>query len=324
MTFPGFLAVYGNGGEEASQLPPMAKGEKLELEKVEGTQHFTEPPPRYTEATLIKELEDKGIGRPSTYANIVSIIQEREYVIKREGKLIPTLLGKQVWKTLEAFFPHIFDTSFTARMEEELDKVEGGKDTWQKVVQDFYKPFSQALSHIEEKKDKIKDSLQETTDLECEKCGRKLIKKWGKNGQFLSCPAYPECRYSRPLEEDVPSVQLDAKCPRCGGRLVMKVGRYGKFAACERYPDCKHTEPFPIGMDCPQNGCGGQVVERVTRRGKTFYGCSNYPKCDFATWYKPVAVACPNCRNPYLVEKNSKSRGTYLQCPVCKEEQPYE
>jgi DNA topoisomerase-1 len=269
---------------------------------------------------LIKELEDDGIGRPSTYASIVSIIQDREYVIKEEGRLRPTTLGKQVWLTLEGFFPDIFDTSFTALMEEELDKVEGGEDTWQKVVQDFYTPFKGALDHIDEKKDRIKSELQEVTDVSCEKCGRKLIKKWGRNGQFLACPDYPECKFSRPLEEDNHAVHLDVKCPKCGGDLLAKVGRYGRFAACSNYPDCKHTEAYPIGMACPLADCDGQVVEKVTRRGKRFYGCNRYPDCTFASWDKPVATPCPACQNPYIVEKTSTKRGIYLKCPACKEE----
>ncbi len=321
LTFPGFLTVYDETAQEnGDELPPLAKEEELKPKSIEGNQHFTEPPPRYTEATLIKELEDKGIGRPSTYANIVSIVQEREYVIKQEGKLTPTTLGRQVWLTLEAFFPEVFDTSFTAQMEKELDKVEGGKDTWQDVVKDFYRPFRKALDQIEGKKDRIKSSLQEETDILCEKCGRKMIKKWGRNGQFLACPSYPACTFSRPLEEEAPSLHLDGTCPKCGGRLVLKVGRFGRFAACERYPECKHTESYPIGMDCPLNGCGGQVIEKVTRRGKRFYGCSNYPKCKFATWDKPVPSICPSCQNPYLVEKPSAKSGVTLKCPACKEE----
>jgi DNA topoisomerase-1 len=179
MTFPGFLKVYEETGDGETELPKLAKGDVLDAKSIDGIQHFTEPPPRYSEATLIKELEDKGIGRPSTYASIVSIIQDREYVNKDEGKLRPTTLGKQVWLTLEGFFPDIFDTGFTALMEEELDKVEGGEDTWQKVVRDFYAPFKEALDHIDDKKDRIKSELQEETDLTCEKCGRKLIKKMG-------------------------------------------------------------------------------------------------------------------------------------------------
>jgi DNA topoisomerase-1 len=325
LTFPGFLNVYeeqaGNGEQE---LPPVKQGDVLTAESVEGNQHFTEPPPRFTEATLIKELEDKGIGRPSTYASIVSIIQEREYVVKEEGRLRPTTLGKQVWLTLQTFFPDVFDTSFTAMMEEELDRVEGGEDTWQKVVQDFYKPFRESLDHIDDKKGLIKSELQEETEVKCDKCGRKLIKKWGRNGQFLACPAYPECKFSRPLEEPGEAAQVNGQCPKCGGRLVAKVGRYGRFAACERYPECKHTQAFAVGLDCPNKDCGGQVVEKVTRGGKRFYGCSNYPKCTFATWDKPVATACPSCDNPFMVEKNSVKKGVYLRCPKCKEESTVE
>jgi DNA topoisomerase-1 len=320
MTFRGFLSVYDETNDEKTELPPLSVGDKLDLKEIDGTQHFTEPPPRYSEASLIKELEDKGIGRPSTYASIVSIIQDRDYALKEEGRLRPTTLGRQVWLTLEGFFPDIFDTSFTALMEEELDKVEGGEDTWQEVVQDFYAPFKEALDHIDEKKDRIKSELQEETDIVCEKCGRKLIKKWGRNGQFLACPAYPECKFSRPLEGEDGPAKLDMECPKCGGDMIAKVGRYGRFAACKNYPDCKHTEAFPIGMDCPR--CKGHVVEKVTRRGKRFYGCNKYPDCDFASWDKPILSPCPLCQNPYVVEKTSAKRGNFLKCPECKEELP--
>jgi DNA topoisomerase I len=321
MTFPGFLTVYEEQlAEEGGELPPVEVGDALSLKSIDGLQHFTEPPPRYTEATLIKDLEDKGIGRPSTYANIVSIIQEREYVEKEEGRLSPTTLGRQVWKTLERFFPEVFDTSFTAQMEQELDRVEGGEYGWQRVVKDFYAPFKESLDHIDEKKTGLKNELQEQTEVKCEKCGRNLIKKWGRNGQFLACPAYPECKFSRPLTEQSPTVHLEGKCPKCGSNLVAKSGRYGRFAACERYPECKHTEAFPIGMNCPREGCSGKIVEKVTKRMKVFYGCSTYPACDWASWDKPVNEECPHCANPYLVHKTSKTRGDYLKCPKCKEE----
>jgi DNA topoisomerase-1 len=321
MTFPGFLRVYDeNANGESAELPPVEEGDALHLGSIEGIQHFTEPPPRYTEATLIKVLEDKGIGRPSTYANIVSIIQDREYVVKEEGKLMPTALGQQVWLTLERFFPELFDTSFTALMEQELDKVEGGDYAWQRVVKDFYDPFKESLDHIDEKKEGLKKKLQEEVDITCDKCGRKLIKKWGRNGQFLACPGYPECRFSRPLEEEAQKIHVEGRCPKCNSRLVLKTGRYGRFAACERYPDCKYTESYQIGLDCPKDGCTGRVVEKVTRRGKVFYGCSRYPDCDWASWDKPVPSQCPVCGNPYLVQKTSKTRGDYLKCPRCKEE----
>jgi DNA topoisomerase-1 len=321
MTFPGFLAVYEEQlSDEGGELPPVSDGETLKLKNIDGTQHFTEPPPRYTEASLIKDLEDKGIGRPSTYANIVSIIQDREYSEKKEGRLHPTVLGRQVWKTLERFFPEVFDTSFTAQMEQELDKVEGGEFKWQAVVGDFYGPFKESLDQIDEKKERLKSELQEETDVKCDKCGRNLIKKWGHNGQFLACPAYPDCRFSRPLTEEMPSVHLDGKCPDCGSDLIAKTGRYGRFAACSRYPDCKHTEAFPIGMNCPREGCKGKVVEKVTKRMKVFYGCGAYPECDWASWDKPAEEECPSCANPYLVHKSNKTRGDFLRCPKCKEE----
>ncbi len=321
MTFPGFLTVYEEKmNEENADLPPVSEGDKLNLGNIDGIQHFTEPPPRYSEATLIKDLEEKGIGRPSTYANIVSIIQDRDYVVKEEGRLMPTTLGRQVWITLEKFFPDVFDTSFTAHLEQELDKVEGGEFAWQAVVKEFYTPFKELLDHIDEKKEGVKKDLQEEVDVECEKCGRKLIKKWGRNGQFLACPAYPECRFSRPLEEEAQSIHIDGKCPKCDSRLVLKTGRYGRFAACESYPDCKHTESYQIGMDCPKEGCEGRVVEKVTKRGKLFYGCSKYPDCDWASWDKPVLIPCRACNHPYVVQKTSKTRGSYLKCPECKEE----
>jgi DNA topoisomerase-1 len=321
MTFPGFLGVYEEQiADEGGELPPVKENDALQVKSIDGTQHFTEPPPRYTEATLIKDLEDKGIGRPSTYANIVSIIQEREYVDKEEGRLSPTTLGRQVWKTLERFFPEVFDTSFTAQMEQELDKVEGGDFGWQRVVKDFYGPFKESLEHIDEKKGGLKSELQEQTDVKCERCGRNLIKKWGRNGQFLACPAYPECKFSRPLTEQSPAVHIEGKCPKCGSQLVAKSGRYGRFAACARYPECKYTEAFPIGMNCPREGCDGKIVEKVTKRMKVFYGCSKYPACDWASWDKPAAMECPSCGNPYLVHKTSKTRGDYMKCPKCKEE----
>jgi len=329
MTFPGFLGVYeeqldADGGE----LPAVNEKDALKLKNIDGSQHFTEPPPRYTEATLIKDLEDKGIGRPSTYANIVSIIQEREYVEKEEGRLRPTTLGRQVWKTLERFFPEVFDTSFTAQMEQELDKVEDGDFGWQRVVKEFYGPFKLSLDQIDEKKGGLKNELQEETDVKCDKCGRNLVKKWGRNGQFLACPAYPECRFSRPLTEQSPSVHIEGKCPKCGSQLIAKSGRYGRFAACANYPECKYTEAFPIGMACPKCGTG-KIVEKVTKRMKVFYGCSNYrtpvegqPQqgCDWASWDKPTPLECPSCGNPYLVHKTSKTKGDYLKCPKCKEE----
>jgi DNA topoisomerase I len=321
MTFPGFLGVYEEQlQEEGGELPPVEVGDALSVKNIDGSQHFTEPPPRYTEATLIKDLEDKGIGRPSTYANIVSIIQEREYVSKEEGRLFPTTLGRQVWKTLERFFPEVFDTSFTAQMEQELDRVEGGEYGWRRVVKDFYDPFKESLDHIDEKKSRLKNELQEETDVKCEKCGRNLIKKWGRNGQFLACPAYPECRFSRPLTEQAPTVHLEGKCPKCGSPLIAKSGRYGRFAACANYPECKYTEAFPIGMSCPREGCDGKVVEKVTKRMKVFYGCSKYPACAWASWDKPVQEECPHCGNSYVVHKTSKTRGDYLKCPKCKEE----
>jgi DNA topoisomerase-1 len=323
MTFGGFLRVYpdaSNGGSE-NELPEVSRGEELECLRLEPRQHFTEPPPRYSESTLIKELEDKGIGRPSTYASIVSIIQDRGYVGKDRGRFHPTLLGRQVWGILESSFPTIFEVDFTARMETELDKVEEGQDDWHEVVAHFYNPFEGFLKKAEKEKKNLKKQLQVETDVECKKCGRKMIQKWGRNGLFLACPGYPKCKYTRPMEEQELEV-LEHSCPQCGGRMVVKTGRYGRFAACENYPDCKYTESLAIGMDCPENGCDGQVVEKYTRRGKVFWGCSRYPDCEFASWDRPSDTECRTCGNPYMVEKETKSRGSFLRCPSCKDEIP--
>ena len=182
------------------------------------------------------------------------------------------------------------------------------------MVKDFYLPFAQSLEQIDEKKARLRSDLQEETDVKCEKCGRNLIKKWGRNGQFLACPAYPECKFSRPIADPSANVQVEGTCPKCNSPLVAKSGRYGRFIACARYPECKHTEAFPIGMMCPREGCGGKIVEKRTKRGKTFFGCNRYPECDFVAWGKPLDEKCPECGNPYLIEKWLKS-GTFAQCP---------
>ena len=311
----GFLAVFPDSrAQDLEWLPELKIGEALTLKKIDPTQHFTEPPPRYTEASLIKELEEKGVGRPSTYASILSIIQTRGYVEKQKQTLCPTELGEKVWKTLEMLFTDIFEIGFTARMEEELDKVEEAKENWRDVVRFFYNPLVVNLDHVNERRDEIKKEIEEEVDDVCEICGRKLIKKWGRNGPFLACPAYPECKFTKSLNK----VELvGRKCPECGGELVYKNGRFGRFIACSNYPKCKYTEAIKLGIPCPREGCDGEIVEKRTRRGKVFYGCSNYPKCDYASWDKPTGIMCPECSKTYLVEKQSKKKGKYLKCPEC-------
>jgi len=315
---PGFLAIMQDQKEEEDAwLPDLNRGENLSIRNLEGAQHFTEPPPRYTEASLIKELEEKGIGRPSTYATILGVIQARDYVTKKAATLYPTELGEKVWKTLDGLFRDIFEIDFTARMETELDKVEEGKDDWRNVVKLFYEPLTVDLNAVKEKRADLKKQVQEESEEVCANCGKKLVKKWGKNGQFLACPGFPDCRYTRPLEADE---VIERQCPQCGGELVFRNGRFGRFIACKKYPACKYTEAVTLGIACPIEGCGGQVSEKRTRRGRLFYGCSNYPKCTYASWDKPTGERCPSCAKAYLVEKDSKKKGRYLRCPSCRHE----
>ena len=315
---PGFLAIMQDQKAEQDEwLPDTASGMSLSIRNLDAAQHFTEPPPRYTEASLIKELEDKGIGRPSTYATILGVIQARDYVSKKAATLYPTELGEKVWKTLEGLFRDIFEIDFTARMEAELDKVEEGKDDWRAVVKLFYEPLTVDLEGIKHKRTELKKQLQEESEEVCANCGKKLVKKWGKNGQFLACPGFPECRYTRPIE---PDEAIDRACPQCGGQLVFRKGRFGRFIACSKYPACKYTEAVTLGIACALEGCGGQIVEKKTRRGRLFYGCSKYPKCTFASWDKPTGQLCPGCSKAYLVEKDSAKKGRYLRCPSCRHE----
>jgi DNA topoisomerase-1 len=328
LLFDGFLRVYqdvkGNSSdeEEEKQLPALNERQKLHLLQLDPKQHFTKPPPRFSEATLIKELEENGIGRPSTYAQIVYTIKQRKYVESKARKLFPTELGKTVNKILVGNFPQIFEVKFTATMEEELDKIEEGKEEWVKVLNDFYSPFKLNLEKVENNKKSIRKLTQQETDEVCEKCGSPMIIRWGRNGKFLACSGFPKCKNTKPLPgEENGTILSDEKCELCGAPMMIKVSRYGKFLSCSKYPDCKFTRPFSIGVDCPEEGCSGYLVERKTKRGRLFFGCSNYPKCKFATWDKPVNQSCPNCGAKFLVEKSSKVKGEYLKCIKCGHEQ---
>ncbi len=373
--FDGFLAVYEEGKDSKDEedeelkhrLPTVTEGEGLKFKSIEPEQHFTEPPPRYTEATLVKELEADGVGRPSTYASILSTIQERDYVKKDGGRFFPTELGMVVTDLLVDSFGDIFDVTYTARMEEALDEIEEGKLKWRDAMAEFYEKFSADLSLAEERMTDIK-RMEKPTDLTCEKCGKPMVIKWGRHGSFIACSGYPECTNTRELPVDItevdkadlseqgdeeycqncgrpmvlkkgrfgqfyacsgypdckttkpvggeqkqPDVQLDEKCPQCGHNLVVKHGRFGEFTACGNYPKCKYVKQKTIGVTCPT--CGkGEVTERRSKRGKTFYGCNRYPECDFVAWAKPVAERCPDCGSPYLVEKWLKA-GPTLACP---------
>lgn len=327
--FDGFMKLYhetkepdenGNGENGDKTLPPLKVNDKLDLKELTPNQSFTKPPARYSEAMLVKRLEADGIGRPSTYASIISVIKERKYVDAKERKLFPTELGKTVSKILVESLPDIFDVGFTAEMEKELDLVEDGTDDWVKVIGDFYKPFKKTIDSLKKKTKAIKESLTEETDIKCEKCNSPMIIRWGRNGRFLACSTYPDCKSTRPLPEEEAQTKTDEKCEKCGQPMVVKTGRFGRFMACSGYPECKTTKSLTIGIKCPKPNCTGQIVEKQTRSRRLFYGCSKYPKCDFASWDKPVSEACPVCNYPFLVSKTSKAKGDYLRCPECKHE----
>jgi DNA topoisomerase I len=375
--FDGFLKVYQEGKDEKDEddeelknkLPAVTPGEILKFRSIEPEQHFTEPPPRFTEATLVKELEAKGVGRPSTYASILSTIQEREYVRKDGGKFAPTELGMVVTDLLLESFDDLFDVTYTARMEAELDDIEDGKLDWRVAMSEFYERFQKDLKHAERHMTDIK-RMEEPTDQICEKCGKPMVIKWGRHGKFIACTGYPECTNTREIAQEgvteqdeqeycencgrpmvlkkgrfgqflactgypdckttkqlgagqkPQDVPLDEPCPQCGNKLVKKFGRFGEFVACSNYPKCKYVKQKTIGVKCP-NCSEGEIIERRSKRGKTFYGCNRYPDCDFVAWGKPLPEKCPECGGSYLIEKFLKS-GAFAQCPngECKFKKP--
>ncbi len=385
LKFEGFLKVYEEGKDQKDdddedlkhKLPAVTEGEVLRFKEILPEQHFTEPPPRYNEATLVKKLESDGVGRPSTYASILSTIQDREYVKKEGGKFHPTELGTVVTDLLLENFNDLFDVKYTARMEEELDEIEEGKIEWRVAMADFYSRFQKNLEHAERHMTDIK-RMEKPTDLLCEKCGKPMVIKWGKHGSFIACTGYPECSNTREVAmestdgegadlgeqdeaeycencgrpmvlkkgrfgqffacsgypdckttkqiggEQRKDVPLEEKCPQCESNLVQKFGRYGEFVACSNYPKCKYVKQKTIGVPCP-NCTQGEVVERRSKRGKTFYGCNRYPECDFVAWGKPLPEKCPDCGSSYLIEKYLKA-GPVAQCPnaECKYKHPLE
>ena len=387
LKFDGFLKVYEESKEKrdeddeslSNKLPELNAGDRLVLKELKPEQHFTEPPPRYNEASLVKELEERGIGRPSTYASIINTIQDREYVQKmggRNGRFVPTEIGTVVTGLLVKNFPYIFDTKYTARLEEELDDIEDGKEKWTDLLNGFYGHFEEELVEAGENMEDIK-RMEKPTDQVCDLCGSPLVLKWGKFGSFYACSAYdkkkpgsctftkenfdakpnlvipgqeneqeeeycencgrvmvlrngpwgpymacpgynedPPCKTVRRLhqkQQQKPPQPLDEKCPKCGEQLVLRNGQYGEFVSCSAYPKCKYIKQNTIGVKCPV--CHeGDIVEKKARRGNLFYGCSEYPKCTFTANYKPVDKKCPECGSPYLLEKALKS-GVYLVCP---------
>ena len=320
--FDGYLNIYPDAKSEGDTYVPLKikVDEILELLKITPEQHFTKPPGRFSESALIRELDNKGIGRPSTYSQIIATLYNRDYVNKDEGRMIPTDLGETVSSVLTKSFPNIFNIEFTAQMEEELDQIESGEQQWRGVLNDFYTPFEKTLTEVSKLSASIKESLQEESDEVCDVCGKPMIIKWGRFGKFLSCTGYPECKFSKPLEssEETHTHVTDEKCEKCGGDMVVRKGRNGEFLACSNYPKCKNTKSIPLGIQCPKDG--GDIVARRTKRGRAFFGCSNYPDCDFAIWQKPIPVTCPSCEHPFLVMKGGNSDDPVYLCTNCKNE----
>jgi DNA topoisomerase I len=386
--FAGWMATYGLTPGEPEQkepaagadaededamsgvLPPLAEGDRLEMQALRPEQKFTQPPPRFSEATLVKELEENGIGRPSTYASIISVLQDREYVNKTEGRFRPTALGTMITELLTKSFDDIIDVEYTRNLEEDLDKIEEGKTDYVRTLTSFYKKFKKDLARAGKEMIDLKKGIE--IGEACDKCGAPMLKRVGKFGPFIACSAYPECTNTREVETSEPESEtgeeeiepcencgkpmvmkrgrfgqflactgypeckttrkliatkqgglraakadqiLDEKCPRCSANLVVKQGRFGEFTACTRYPECKYVKHKSTGVKCPKDADkGGEIVERKSKRGKTFFGCSNYPDCDFVLWNRPVDEPCPKCGAPYLVEKITKKLGRQVLC----------
>ncbi len=324
LKYAGFTMVYNEVDEDKERpesIPAnLVEKESCKILNVNSEQNFTKPKPRFSESTLVKELDNLGIGRPSTYAQIISTILQRQYVELQERKLHATELGETVNTILITNFPEIFNVSFTATMEKELDEIAASKLTYEKVLSEFYTPFERAMKEVDLKKDKIKSDLVEDSGEVCEKCGSPMVIRWGRNGKFMACSGFPKCKNTKPLNGPAEPEMTDEKCEKCNSPMVIKTGRFGKFLACSNYPTCKNTKPISTGIKCPKDGCDGDIIERRSKRGKAFYGCSNYPKCDFVSWDKPINQLCLDCGNNYIVEKYTKAKGNFLRCPVCKNE----
>lgn len=344
--FDGFLKVYevtvdadkpvdpapAGVDEEKSEerrLPDVTQGEKLGLKELIPEQHFTQPPPSYSDATLIKALEEKDIGRPSTYAPIISTLVARRYITREKSKFTPTELGTLVCEIILKNFSDIINEEFTAKMEASLDQVEEGTVRYQDLLKDFYAKFEVLLKAAEPYMLDMKKDIEGDTGIVCEKCGNKMIIKWGRHGKFLSCEKYPECKNAKPLDENgavKEEVQLNENCPTCGAPLIIKRGPYGDFIACSKYPECRYTRQIvkKVGVSCPDCKTG-DIIERTFKRYRKFYGCSNYPTCKFMVWDKPIPEKCPSCGADYLLEKWKKT-GSIIFCKKCdyKADKPVE
>jgi len=333
--FPGFMMLYSQAEDikepDIQSLPEVEAGTALKTLQILPKQHFTKPPPRFTEASLVKELEKNGIGRPSTYASILTVIRDKGYVEFINKCFVPSELGFIVNDLLVLSFPGVLNISFTAGMENNLDDVESGKLEEVQLLKDFYESFKKNLDMASEQMISVK-GVGIDTDLACPSCGKQLNIKIGRNGHFLACTGYPDCSFtSNYLRDEKGNISIQEKnvdltkvkdCIKCGKPMIQKEGKFGNFLACTGYPDCKHTESINgehknvnIGVKCPEKECSGNIVEKKSKRGKIFYGCSSYPDCKFASWDKPVNKICPDCKSPYLVEKESKREGKLLKCP---------
>ena len=327
LTFPGFIAVYQEDADDVEEegdarLPALELDEQIPVDKLFGEQHFTQPPPRYSEASLVKALEEFGIGRPSTYASIISTLKDREYVILDKKRFAPTDVGEVVNKFLTEHFATYVDYNFTAKLEDKLDEIANGEREWVPVLDEFWNGFHQ---QVEEKQNISRQEItQEALDEACPKCSKPLAIRLGKRGKFVGCTGYPECDYTRNLNEDqaaaeeAPTIVEGRECPKCNSPLVIKQGPYGKFIGCSAYPKCKHIEPLEkpkdTGVTCPE--CKkGTLIERKSRYGKMFYSCNTYPDCKYATWNPPINEPCPKCGWPIMTMKTTKRRGTEKVCP---------
>ena len=325
--FPGFMKLYiegtDNGGDEDKEglLPPLSEGEKLTNEELTPEQHFTQPPPRFTEASLVKTLEEYGIGRPSTYASIMNTLVTRKYARLEKRTFFPEDTGRVVTKLLTEHFSKYVDYDFTASLEEELDAIARGELKWTPLIKQFWDPFT-ALLHRKDKEVSKADITTEKTDKLCPECGKELVIKLGRSGRFLACSGFPECHHTEPLNSDGQEAEepviSDEKCEKCGEPMLIKTGRYGKFLACSGYPKCKNIQPLEkprsLGITCPE--CGeGEMMEKKSRYGKIFYSCNRYPKCKYALWNEPKEEPCPKCNWPLTEIKVTKRWGTVQRCP---------
>jgi len=325
LKFAGFTILYTEGKDTDDEngngrmLPKLAEQEILKLLEIKPGQHFTQPPPRFTEAMLVRELEEKGIGRPSTYAAILSTIQDRNYVKLEQGRIHPTDLGIKVNELLIRHFTTIMDVEFTAAMEGQLDRIEEGKLNRIDTLKQFYSPFKKELDDAAKNMPNVK-TKGEPTDEVCEKCGSPMVIRWGRNGRFMACSKYPDCKNTKNINGDGAGGQAEVKptdvpCETCGKPMVLKEGRFGKFLGCSGYPGCKTTMPFSTGVPCPEEGCTGTLAEKRTKKGRSFFGCTRYPHCKYATWDRPIAEACPQCGSKFLVEKYNRKTGRTKACP---------